>query len=244
MKKSQKNEILVIAHRGASGYEPENTMRAFHRAAELKADGIEFDIHQHVSGEILVAHDNDLKRMGRSKLSVRTARLDTIRKVDVGQGERVPLLTEVLEEFLPKFKIINIEIKSHGIKKTGIEIRLAKLILDFKCEDKVLVSSFNPLHLMRFRSLLPQVKIGYLLCPEQIVLVRNRKVIAELKPDTLNLDKKMMFSKKHKVLFENKFPKWVWTVNEESEMRFWVREPHIKAIITNYPDRLKKILAR
>lgn len=233
---------LVIGHRGASGYEPENTLRSFRRALELGADGIELDVHCHKSGELIVTHDETLERVAGARLSVRQAALDELRKIDIGKNERLPLLKEVLEEFVQKFKVINIEIKSHGIKKTGIEQTLARLITDFKCAGKVLISSFNPLHLLRFKPIMPAVKIGYLLCPEQIIIVRNRRIIRQLKPNTLNLDKKMVDIKKFKVFFDMELPQWIWTVNEPEEMRFWLNQDRVEAIITNYPDRLRAIV--
>src|SRR5512137_245776 len=90
---------LVLGHRGASAEAPENTLASFRLAMERGADGIELDVWRCATGELVVAHDDDLRRVGGSPLVVRNASFAALRAVDVGswkgegfRGERVPLL--------------------------------------------------------------------------------------------------------------------------------------------------------
>lgn len=237
-----RNSSLVIGHRGAMGTEPENTMRSFRVASEMRADGIELDVFLTRDGKIVVTHDPNTAKLSNGNLIVMKSHSRDLRKLDFGKGEKIPFLDEVFEEFLNRFSVINVEIKTTGVRSNGIEEKLAKTIQKFKASHKIVVSSFNPLNLSRFHKIMPKVKTGFLLCPEENVLVRNRKMIGLIKPDTLNLDHKMFHSKKHKILFELGYPLWLWTVNEEKDMRFWVKRPDIEAIITNYPDKLRAVV--
>src|SRR3954452_24022262 len=81
----------VIAHRGASGYEYENSRAAFRRAVMLDSDGVELDIHATLDGGIVVHHDHEIPGVGPiSQLSLAEARQARIRN-----GEALPLLAEV-----------------------------------------------------------------------------------------------------------------------------------------------------
>jgi glycerophosphoryl diester phosphodiesterase len=83
----------VIAHRGASGYEYENSRAAFRRAVMLDADGVELDVHATRDGAIVVHHDADVPGYGPIALLT----LEEVRKVRIGNGEALPLLRDVLD---------------------------------------------------------------------------------------------------------------------------------------------------
>ena len=89
---------LIIAHRGASGYAPENTMAAFEKALEMGAEGIELDVHLTADGEIVVIHDHTIDRTSDGKGVVGALTLEEIRKYDFGAWfdlnlrQRIPTL--------------------------------------------------------------------------------------------------------------------------------------------------------
>jgi len=114
-----------------------------------------------------------------------------------------------------------------------------KLIKKFKCSKKVLVSSFNPLNIYRFKKLLPNIRIGYVMGQGQHIIARNRLAIRWLKPDTLNLDYHFHDNKENQVFFKLPQPKWLWTVNSVKQMKYWLKQ-NVESIITNYPDKLIK----
>ena len=89
--------IQNIAHRGASAYEPENTLRAFDRAIEMGATMLELDVHLSQDGHPVVIHDADLSRVAKNGGRILDMTLEQIKVFDVGQGERVPTLSEVIE---------------------------------------------------------------------------------------------------------------------------------------------------
>jgi len=232
---------LIIAHRGASGLEPENTMLAFEKAVALGADGIELDVFLTADNKVVVTHDRKTTRITGKKSDVCKSTFKDLRKLDFGKKEKIPLLSEVLDAFADKLAVINVEIKSMGVRNNGIEQHVTDVLRNYNL-DKFVVSSFNPIHLYRMRKILPEVRYGYLVCREQIKLVRNRFAVVTFGPDTLNLDQNLYKEKRHRVFFKLKYPQWVWTVNTLDQMSFWSKRPNIEALITNYPDKLRKIL--
>lgn len=108
----------IIAHRGASGEAPENTLAAFALAWRQQADGIELDLRLCADGQLLVHHDADTGRCGDRALTIAASSYAQLRQVDVGvwrgesfRGEPIPRLDEVLEQ-IPAGKRLLIEIKS------------------------------------------------------------------------------------------------------------------------------------
>lgn len=122
---------LIIAHRGSSIQEPENTLRAFDTAIRQGADMIELDLHITIDNHVVVCHDP----FGSQTLS-------EIKQLDVGKGERIPTLDETLDLVLGKSKLY-LEIKDPRAATKTISI-----IRSRKCEFEVMIASFD-LNLMR-----------------------------------------------------------------------------------------------
>ena len=104
------NPILKIGHRGAKGYEPENTLISFQKAIDLNVDGIELDVHLSSDGEIMVIHDETIDRTTNGKGFVKPLYCIGIKKIEI------PTLTEVLDLINQKC-FINIELKGIGTAK-------------------------------------------------------------------------------------------------------------------------------
>jgi len=103
---------FVYGHRGTRRAAPENTLRAMRWALTRGADGIELDVRLCGSGEVVVVHDPDLQRVAGARLSVAELGLSQLRRYDVGEGERVPLLEEAMQLVLGARKLLNIELKA------------------------------------------------------------------------------------------------------------------------------------
>lgn len=110
--------FLIVAHRGASAYAPENTLEAFEEACALGADVIELDAHLTRDGEVVVMHDELADRTTDGQGDIASKTSTEIRALDAGawfgeqfRGIRVPLLSEVLERFAPR-ALIDIELKA------------------------------------------------------------------------------------------------------------------------------------
>jgi glycerophosphoryl diester phosphodiesterase len=230
---------LVIAHRGASAAEPENTLRAFQTAYRMGADGIECDIMHTRDHKLIVSHDVNLKRLVGVDRDIDKMNYAEILAYDFGKGERAPLLEDVFDHFLKKFFVINVEIKP-VLFSGGIENDVAGLIKKFKCAKKIVVSSFFPLHIKRIKALVPEVRIGYLLSATQGFVLRNKLALHWANPDTLHLDHALYHDPKQRRIFDLPQPKWVWTINNENLLRFWLQQP-VEAVITNCPDEAVKL---
>lgn len=153
---------LIIGHRGACGYEPENTLRSFRRAIELGADMIEFDVRQCRTGELVIIHDTLVNRTTNGQGFITDLAFDDLRKLDAGKGEQIPLLSEVLDVAQGKVKV-NIEIVAPGI--TDDVMRLVQDYVDnhgWTLDDFLISSYFHP-ELVRTKKIIPDIRIGALL---------------------------------------------------------------------------------
>jgi glycerophosphoryl diester phosphodiesterase len=154
------NEFVIFAHRGASGTEPENTLRSFRKALEIGAEWMELDVHA-VEGVPVVFHDHrlDHRTNGSGPISERT--LEYVRSLKTGLGERIPLLKEVLSLLAGKAGL-NIELK--GGRTAEPVAGILKEFLDGTgwTHRRILVSSFDHAELARFGLLIPNIPIGAL----------------------------------------------------------------------------------
>ncbi len=129
-------EKLVIAHRGASGYAPENTLKAFRTAWQMSADMVELDAQETSDGHLVCIHDFELPRTTNGEGYVGELTYREIKELDAGQGEKVPLLSEVLD--FAKDRIgVNIEVKALNVEK-----RILGLVTEREMLDSVMFSSF------------------------------------------------------------------------------------------------------
>lgn len=154
-------DFICIAHRGASGHAPENTLKAVRMALDLGAAWIEVDVHL-AEGELVVIHDPSLERTTTGTGAVSASSLSYLRSLDAGSGERIPLLVEVLDLVAGRAGI-NIELKGEhtaGPVATLLGGRVAHGTLR---PDRVLVSSFDADALKEVKLLQPAIPIGVLL---------------------------------------------------------------------------------
>jgi glycerophosphoryl diester phosphodiesterase len=117
----KKKDILIIGHAGASAIAPANTLKAFQKAIELKADYVEFDIHKTRDGEIVIIHDSDtMQTTGVSGL-IKNMTLKEIQRLDAGEGEKVPTLHQLINLATNKIRL-QIEIKATELLDKLIKI--------------------------------------------------------------------------------------------------------------------------
>ena len=154
---------LLFGHRGYSSIAPENTLPAFQEILNRKVPGVELDIHLCKSGELVVTHDHNLKRITGMDATIEELEYSEIRKLDAGdwkdkkfRGERIPLLQEVFD-LLGSSVYYDIEIKTMETGKTGLDDKLFKLIRENRLEERIIVSSFNPMPVKYFKKLAPHI---------------------------------------------------------------------------------------
>ncbi|WP_304224199.1 glycerophosphodiester phosphodiesterase family protein [Gracilinema caldarium] len=165
---------LLFAHRGCSSLAPENTMESFSLAKSLGAPGLELDIHRCKSGQLVVLHDDSLKRIAGLDRNIEDCTWDEIKDLNVGSWFdkrfshcRLPMLQEVLESFLPDL-YIDIELKTRKTSLDPLPEALADMLASFgrRAEGRITVSSFNPLALRSFKKDAPQFPTAVIWCDD------------------------------------------------------------------------------
>ncbi len=141
---------LLFGHRGSSVDHPENTLPSFAECLEHHIDGIELDVQRCRSGELVVIHDYDLERVAGHPGKVAELSYQQLKKIDIGKGEHIPLLEDVFA-LGGSALYYDIEIKAPGTKDLGLEQLLLEQIRKSGMESRCLVSSFNPISLLRFK---------------------------------------------------------------------------------------------
>jgi len=154
----------IFAHRGASHDAPENTLKAFQLALEQGSDGIELDVHLSADGHVVVFHDNELSRTTNGRGRVEEKRLEELRLLDAGEGERIPTLAEVLDLVRDKLTI-NIELKGFSGEMKRLPRAVLELVSDFGLEEHVIYSSFDPRMLIQLHRVDSAARAGMLLPP-------------------------------------------------------------------------------
>ncbi len=228
---------LIIGHRGASAYAPENTLAAFELAIEQGADGIELDVQMSVDGRIMVIHDFDSARTTNGQGLVAELTAAELQSFDAGQGQRVPTLDELFETLGPRV-LYNIELKYFGWRGRGLETAVADRIESFHLENNVLISSFNPLAIRRARRQLSRsvpvailrrqdFKYGYLFAKSEAD-----------HPHFGMVDEAYMAWARKRGYRVN-----VWTVDEPDEARR-LAALGVNGLITNKPDVILDSLSK
>ncbi len=161
---NQADRPLIIGHRGASAHAPENTLAAFMLAQAQGADGVEFDVMRCATGEVVVIHDDTVNRTTNGEGRVSAMSLAALRKLDAGNGERIPTLNEVIIATAGASCpfLLNIEVKNYATPFDGLEQLVVEVVRRHSCEDRVLFSSFNPLAVRRLAQLAPDIPRGIL----------------------------------------------------------------------------------
>ncbi len=231
--------MLVIAHRGASGHRPENTLPAYELAIEMRSDMIEIDLHRTRDGEIVVAHDAELPGLG--PIGETTA--DQVRALDLGEGAGVPTLDEVLDGFAKRIPF-NLEIKwSRAGDYEGLEAQILDALRIRQLGPDILFSSVRSSILRRLREQEPQARLALLVSPKDpdYSLDKSLELAAELGCEALNphwtqLDHTVVARAHQAGLAVN-----VYTVNEIKGMRGML-DRGVDGVFTNFPDLLRALV--
>lgn len=238
---------VIIAHRGASTYAPENTMAAFQKAFDLSADGIEFDVKCSKDGEMVIIHDQTLDRTTNGHGKVIETNLKELRNLDAGSsfssefsGEKIPLLNEVLEEFSKRL-LINIELTNYSSLRDGLALKAATLVKHMCVEENVVFSSFHPYNLIVTRRITPKVPVALLALPGKSGWISRSNVMRWVSPEIIHpyykdVDKQYVENQHRKNRKVN-----VWTVNTKNEIKKLLKD-HVDGIITDDPSLAKRLI--
>ena len=226
--------MLKIGHRGAMGYQPENTLASFRQAKKMKVDVIEFDVRRCKSGELVVIHNKTVNDTTDSKGVVKQLTLEELKKMDAGNGEKIPTLAEAIYTIGPKMKI-NIELKDQNIAKDVCNFVKNIIKTDKFTYENFIVSSFSKREINNFIKLCPQIKTGKLV---RLFFTGNIFFSKKIKTDFVIIHKYAPFKKilAKKVHRLNK-KIGAYTINNKKQILF-LKKNHFDAIFSNFPDRL------
>lgn len=161
-------DVKVTAHRGSSFKAPENSMSSIKKAVEEGADYAEIDVMTTLDGNVVVFHDNNLKRIDGTNRSIKDMTLEEVKTVDNGsyfsnefKDEKIPTLDEVLKYSKGKIKL-NIELKPNK-RDDLLEKKVAELINKYEMTTEVVVSSLNYDSLQEIKKYDPALTVGYIL---------------------------------------------------------------------------------
>jgi glycerophosphoryl diester phosphodiesterase len=244
-------KFLVIAHRGASYYAPENTMAAFRKAVEMQADMIELDVQLSRDGVPVACHDDNLKRLAGLNSFVHDLDWRELRNVDVGSrfdsdfaGESIPSLEQVLDWAQGTISL-NIEIKPGAVtgdEEGGIEQKVVELVKQAGMERHVLISGFDFRIQERLQKMAPEIARGLLYSKEAAQKRSVEELLDTYSPDTLNASLRE-FRKREMKEAAKKLPVFIYTVNRAWTMSRLIRQG-VSGIFSDCPDLLKQVADR
>lgn len=233
--------MRLIAHRGASGYAPENTKVAFKIALEMGATAMELDVRETSDSRIVVLHDESLKRTAGLRAMVGEVPYTQVSTLDAGSwfdrrfaGERVPLLEHVLD--LAKGKAeMHVEVKGSGARP-GFERRLLDLLRRTGWLQNAIVSSFHPEILKKLRELDKRVRLGYLVGGGPLVLpIKAVQDAKGIRCESIHLSMSQVNTRWMRVNKDHGLATLVYTVNKPEDLAK-MENLGVDAVFTNYPD--------
>lgn len=225
--------LQIIAHRGASAYEPENTCRAVKRALEMGVDAVEVDVRLSKDGHIVVIHDATVDRTTDEKGRVADMTREELRSLDAGRGESIPTLNEILKLVAGRAELV-IE-----IKVSAAEADVIDAVKEARFEDRVTITSFVHPIVKRVKELEPGIRTGVIFYgrPVRISRLAIDATADVLCPHYTYVDVGMVREAKEQGL--RIYP---WTVNQPDDMRRLI-DMEVDGIVTNKPDALKSVIS-
>lgn len=232
-----------IAHRGATGYAPENTIAAFDKAIEMKSDYIEMDIQRSKDGELVIIHDITVDRTTDGSGYIKDLTLNQLSNLDAGSwkgdefsGEKIPTFDEILDKYHGKIGIL-LELKAPELYP-GIEESIAQELkernLDKPQNEKIIIQSFNFESMKKMNILLPKIPIGVLTSSRGDTTpqaLEEFSAYADYFNPSYGIITKELVNQVH--VQGMKISSWTVRSRESAD---FLLEMNVDGIITDYPD--------
>ena len=225
--------MLKIGHRGAKGYEPENTFVSFQKALDMQVDGIELDVHLSADGEIIVIHDETIDRTTNGKGFVNALSLRELNALRIDGKYEIPTLKEVFD-LVNQDCFINIELKSYEATDKVVSLIEKYVAKKGWKYDRFLVSSFDWNALQQVAFLNDKIPIGVLTETDLDLALAFAKFIQakSIHPHFHLLTKENTAQMQEKGL--QVFP---WTINKLEDIQK-IKTFNVNGIITDFPNRI------
>ncbi|MCC9022605.1 glycerophosphodiester phosphodiesterase [Bacillus nakamurai] len=235
--------MYTIAHRGASGYAPENTFAAFDIAADMNTDLIELDVQLTKDGHIVVIHDDKVDRTTDGSGFVKDFTLKELQTLDAGswfgpefKGERIPLLEEVLKRYHPEIGLL-IELKGHA-SQIGLEKAVGQLLDRFSFSIHHIVQSFSIKSIQTFHEMYPSVPTAIITRPSFGMFSQNQLNAYKSVANYVNIK----YTRLNRYLIssarKNGLKVFAWTVRDPKTAA--KLQDMVDGIVTDYPDFISK----
>ena len=243
-KEMSENKSMVVAHRGASHYAPENTVVAAKLAWEQNADAVEVDVHLSLDSQVVVMHDYNTERTCGKKFVIKETDSDTLKTLEAGsfkdekfKGEPVPLLAEIIET-VPANKLLFIEIKS---EKVIVPILKEQFGNDPK-KDQFVFIAFDYETIVDTKKAFPDNKAYWLSSnlKEDANIVLQR--VKDDGLDGVDLNKSIITPELIKVAESKGLEVHCWTVNSMKKAKK-LNDIGVKGITTNKPDSVLAVVS-
>ena len=245
----------VLAHRGASGSAPETTLASYRLALGMKVDFLELDVQMSRDGALVAIHDPLVDRTTNGKGAVGEMTLTQLRALDAGSwfnrtfpdrarpefaGERIPTLEEIIALAQPGTAGLYIETKNPELYPVEFEAKVVELVRRRGFEKRVVIQSFNALSIEKVKKLAPEIPTALL-----VGTLQQEPVEATLRAGSreLAIDYRLLTAEIAKRARAKGLTLTVWTVDDEGEMRRMMALG-VDRIITNFPERLNRLLGR
>ena len=235
------DSVTVVAHRGAAGKAPENTLASIRQAIADGTDWVEIDVQESADGQVVVIHDSDFMKLAGVDLKVWDGTLEQIRDIDIGSwfdpqfsAERVPTLVEVLAEAKGNARVV-IELKYYGHDQQ-LEQRVVDIVEQLSMTGEVAIMSLKYEGVQRVRALRPDWTIGLL----SATAIGN---LAALDVDFLAVAQRLAtpgFIRRSHAQGKQVF---VWTINDAVSLSRMM-SLGVDGVITDEPALARKVISK
>jgi len=213
----------IIGHRGAAGIEPENTLRGFKRALEHQVHAVEFDVHQ-IDRELVVIHDDTVDRTTDGTGALTDFSFEKLRQLDAGDGERIPILKEVLDLVTTSVGV-NVELKGPGTATA-----VAKVLRQYS--HRKLVSSFDHEELRQFVADGSGIPVAPLFGRWR---ENGLEIARALRAHAVNISDRIAIPERVTAIVDAGFACYVFTVNDVQHAKD-LKEMGVSGVFTDRPD--------
>lgn len=205
--------MKFMGHRGAKNERPENTILGIEYALGLGVETIEIDIHQSRDGELVVIHDETLERTTNGLGPVRNKTIDELRQLDAGEGQKIPLLGEVIQTVKAFKAKLFIEVKAKGLEEKLYETIVNEDYLEQSC-----VICFDHLIVQKMKELNKNLETACLIYARPI---RPAQIIQAAGADGLSVDIRFVDKELVKDCHDKGFHVTTWNLNDPSKLEYY-----------------------
>ena len=231
--------MLIIGHRGARGHVAENTLESIQKALDLNVDGVEIDVYQCSSGEIMVFHDEKLNRLTKHNGLIGETTFEELNNILVDKKYQIPTLEQVLDLIDSKI-LLNIELKGENTAIPTAAILKRYLQSSQFDKKKLIVSSKNWKELTLFKNQNTNIPIGVLshyniFLDKELndIIKKSRELNAMAIHPKFSILNKKAVDRMH----SSGFLVYSWTINKPKDIKRAIQWG-VDGIITDFPDRV------